>query len=103
MSDLIITKQATINILKRVRSPKIVIKNPENGNKTITFQVAEATYENDVLSNEKVINSISKELDETSMVEDITFIDPITQQEVTLKVATVAKAIEQFFIDLYNK
>ena len=102
MSDLIITDQGTKEVLKRIRSPKIIIQNPESGNKAVIFHAVEATYEDGVFVGEKRVGSVSKSLDEAAMLADIVFTDPITQQEVTLKVATVAAAVENYFVSLWN-
>lgn len=103
MTDLIITEQSTVEVIKRVRSPQVVIINPESGTKQVIYKVVEATYHNGVLHDEKFLDDIVIDLTNAKMVEDITFIDPISQQEVTLKVATVAKAIEKYFIDKYKR
>ena len=99
----IITQNETVEIKKRIRSPNIQIINPEVGNKSIIFRLSEATYYNGVFQGEKSLDNIIKELDMPAMLEDVTFVDPISQQQVTLKVATVAKAVESYFIKLYNQ
>ena len=102
MSDLIITQQGTAEILKRIRSPKVTINNPESGNKSVTFLNAEAKYVDGEFEGEVVKDRLHKVITNEVMMEDVVFTSPVDGEEKTLKVAEIMTAIQSAYVNWYN-
>ena len=102
MSDLIITQQGNAEILKRIRSPKVTINNPESGNKSVTFLNVEAKYLDGEFEGEVVKDRLHKVITNEVMMEDVVFTSPVDGEEKTLKVAEIMIAIQSAYVNWYN-
>lgn len=100
MPDIIISEK-TQTVLKRMRTPKITITNPENSDRIVSFVNAEATYLDGVYQGEVTVSEFSKPITMVTAMDSIQYINPITQQQETITVAQLASAIEAGYVKWY--
>lgn len=102
MSDLIITEQCDARVMKRIRSPKITLFNPESGDKSAVFMNVEAKYIDDQFDGESSKSRLVKVMTNEVMMEDITYVSPIDGLTKEIKVAEIMAAIQNAYVDWYN-
>lgn len=103
MADLIIVEQATKEVLKRIHSPQLTIFNPESGDKRVEFVNAQVSYYDGEFQGEKPLHILEKIITEDVMMEDITYTNPLTQQEETVKVAQIMAMVAQTYVKWFNE
>lgn len=101
MSDIFLPVEAT-EVKQKVRTNKITISNPYQGNKVISMRNEMITLVDDVERGRKNISNTTRNFADVQ-TELITITDPVTSQEITISVAAVATAIEETYVKWWNE
>jgi hypothetical protein len=98
----IITDETTVNRKIGLRSNKIIISNPQEGDMYITFKNEKVILDDGVtISSEKYDNVTLKVAD--YLTRTVTFTDAITSQEVTISTHAIIQAMESLYVEIYNE
>lgn len=101
MSDIFLPIESS-EVKQKVRTNKITISNPYNGNKVISMRNEMITLVDDIERGRKNISNTTRIFSDVA-TELITITDPVTSQEITLSVAAVALAIEDAYVKWWNE
>jgi hypothetical protein len=101
MSDIFIPITGD-ELKKKIRTKKITIHNPYEGEKKMVFRNEERTLIDNVSTGVKNISNTVRSFDNV-ITETITITDPVTQQEITMSVAGIATAIEDLYVRWWNE
>ena len=101
--NFIIVDEGTKDVLRRIRSPKIVITHPLDGPVCVNFSNRELVFIDGKQVAERSIPNMSKTLTMDVMLEDIEYVNPLTGLPETIKVAQVTTAIIAAYVKWYKE
>lgn len=101
MSQDIITFNKTQQVVKKIRSPKVIIENNYGNNDIAHFINSEATFLDGVYKGEEKVSEFTKIISADVLNESIQYTDPITGVEQSIKVYNICAAIDNAYVKWY--